>query len=105
MLLPLAAEPFLVPTDRDMLPSERRELFVRTAPVCSATAAATTSRPCRSSITSLPTPTNYWCPRWPAVKGRIRDGRDGKISLCVLDERWPFAYLSRSTPTRLSNAT
>ena len=20
-------------------------------------------------------------------------GRDGKVSLCILDERWPFAYL------------
>ena len=28
-LLPLAPEPFIAPTDRDMLPSERRE-FVRT---------------------------------------------------------------------------
>ena len=28
MLLPLASEPYTAPTDRDMLPSERRE-FVR----------------------------------------------------------------------------
>ena len=32
-LLPLAAEPFAAPTDRDMLPSERRE-FVRTHRTC-----------------------------------------------------------------------
>lgn len=32
-LLPLAAEPFAPPTDRDMLPSERRE-FVRSHRTC-----------------------------------------------------------------------
>ena len=32
-LLPLASEPFTAPTDRDMLPSERRE-FVRTHRTC-----------------------------------------------------------------------
>ena len=33
MLLPLAPEPFTAPTDRDLLPSERRE-FVRTHRTC-----------------------------------------------------------------------
>jgi hypothetical protein len=33
MLLPLATEPFTPPTDRDMLPSERRA-FVRTHRTC-----------------------------------------------------------------------
>ncbi len=33
MLLPLATEPFTAPTDRGMLPSERRE-FVRTHRTC-----------------------------------------------------------------------
>ena len=33
MLLPISAEPFVAPTDRDMLPSERR-LFVRTHRTC-----------------------------------------------------------------------
>ena len=33
VLLPLATEPFTPPTDRDMLPSERRE-FVRTHRTC-----------------------------------------------------------------------
>ena len=32
-LLPLAEQPFAIPTDRDMLPSERRE-FVRTHRTC-----------------------------------------------------------------------
>ena len=32
-ILPLALEPFTCPTDRDMLPSERRE-FVRTHRTC-----------------------------------------------------------------------
>lgn len=33
LLLPLEPEPFTAPTDRDMLPSERRE-FVRTHRTC-----------------------------------------------------------------------
>ena len=33
MLLPLSTEPFTAPTDRDMLPSERRT-FVRTHRTC-----------------------------------------------------------------------
>jgi hypothetical protein len=33
VLLPINSEPFVVPTDRDMLPSERR-LFVRTHRTC-----------------------------------------------------------------------
>ena len=33
MLLPLATEAFTAPTDRDLLPSERRE-FVRTHRTC-----------------------------------------------------------------------
>ena len=33
MLLPLAPEPFTAPTDRDLLPSERRT-FVRTHRTC-----------------------------------------------------------------------
>lgn len=33
MLLPLASEPFTIPTDRDLLPSERRA-FVRTHRTC-----------------------------------------------------------------------
>ena len=33
MLLPISPEPFVAPTDRDMLPSERR-LFVRTHRTC-----------------------------------------------------------------------
>ncbi len=36
-------------------------------------------------------------------KARVIE-RDGKVSLCVLDERWPFA-ICRSTPTRPSTQT
>jgi hypothetical protein len=29
-----------------------------------------------------------------AARGKVRAvARDGKVGLCVLDERWPFAYL------------
>lgn len=31
MLLPIASEPFLAPTDRDMLPSERSKFVAGTA--------------------------------------------------------------------------
>ena len=43
------------------------------------------------------------------MRGRAKAkavARSGKVSLCVLDERWPFAYLqvycdARSRPTRI----
>ena len=92
LILPLAPEPFTCPTDRDMLPSERRE-FVRTHRTCVfGYARRTTAPPCRSCTTSPPTTTSSWCRRWRPRQGPAV-ARNPKVSLCVLDERWPFAFL------------
>ncbi len=71
----------------------KRLSCVPTAPVCTATGACTTARPCRSSTTSPPMTTSCWCRRWRRAARPTSLHRDGKVSLCVLDEHWPFAYL------------
>src|SRR6516162_468407 len=65
MLLPLAAEPYTAPTDRDLLPSERRE-FVRTHRTCVFGYRRRNDGPAMSVVYYIPTDT---------------------------DERWPFSYL------------
>jgi PPOX class probable F420-dependent enzyme len=93
MLLPLATKPFLVPTDRDMLPSERRD-FVRTHRTCVFGYRRRNDGPAMSIVYYIPTDTDELLVSTMAGRGKARViGRDGKISLCVLDERWPFAYL------------
>lgn len=93
LLLPLAAEPFTVPTDRDMLPSERRE-FVRTHRTCVFGYRRRHDGPAMSIVYYIPTDGDELLVSTMAGRGKERVvARDGKISLCVLDERWPFAYL------------
>lgn len=93
MLIPLAAEPFTVPTDRDMLPSERRE-FVRTHRTCVFGYRRRHDGPAMSIVYYIPTDTGELLVSTMAGRGKERVvARDGKVSLCVLDERWPFAYL------------
>lgn len=93
MLLPLAAEPFTVPTDRDMLPSERRE-FVRTHRTCVYGYRRRHDGPAMSIVYYVPTEDDDLLVSTMAGRGKARAvARDGKVSLCVLDERWPFAYL------------
>ena len=53
-LLPLVTEPFVAPTDRDMLPSERRE-FVRTHRTCVFGYARQTEGPAMSVVYYIPT--------------------------------------------------
>ncbi|MEX2206385.1 MAG: pyridoxamine 5'-phosphate oxidase family protein [Myxococcota bacterium] len=92
-LLPLASEPFIVPTDRDMLPSERRE-FVRTHRTCVFGYARRGDGPSMSITYFIPTDKDELL--ISTMRGRAKAraaGRNGKVSLCVLDERWPFAYL------------
>ena len=92
-LLPLAAEPFTVPTDRDLLPSERRE-FVRTHRTCIYGYARKSDGPAMSVVYYIPTDTDELL--ISTMRGRAKArvvGRDGKTSLCILDERWPFSYL------------
>jgi hypothetical protein len=93
MLLPLAREPLTVPTDRDLLPSERRE-FVRTHRTCVFGYRRKNDGPGMSVVYYIPTDDDELLVSTMAGRGKARViARDGKVSLCVLDERWPFAYL------------
>lgn len=93
MLLPLAAEPFTIPTDREMLPSERRE-FVRTHRTCVYGYRRRHDGPAMSVVYYIPTENDDLLVSTMAGRGKARVvERDGKVALCVLDERWPFAYL------------
>jgi hypothetical protein len=93
MLLPIATEPFLAPTDREMLPSERRS-FVRTHRTCVFGHRRLRDGPAMSVVYYIPTDDDELLVSTMAARGKARAvTRDGKVSLCVLDERWPFAYL------------
>jgi len=93
MLLPMAQEPFTAPTDRDMLPSERRA-FVRTHRTCVFGYGRRSDGPAMSIVYYIPTDGDELLVSTMAPRGKARAvARDGKVSLCVLDERWPFAYL------------
>lgn len=91
--LPLAQQPFVAPTDRDMLPSERRE-FVRTHRTCIYGYARRADGPSMSVVYYIPTDQDELL--ISTMRGRSKTkavARTGKVSLCILDERWPFAYL------------
>ena len=92
-LLPLAAEPLTPPTDRDMLPSERRE-FVLTHRTCVFGYGRQKDGPAMSVVYYIPTDSDELLVSTmrPRAKARAVD-RNSKVSLCVLDERWPFSYL------------
>ena len=93
MLLPLAPEPFTAPTDRDMLPSERRE-FVRTHRTCIFGYARRHDGPAMSVVYYVPTDDDELLVSTMAGRSKaLAVARDPKVSLCVLDERWPFTYL------------
>ena len=92
VILPLAS-PSAVPTDRDMLPSERRE-FVRTRRTCVFGYRRRADGPAMSIVYFVPTTDDELLVS--TMRGRAKAKtvrRDGKVSLCVLDERWPFSYL------------
>jgi PPOX class probable F420-dependent enzyme len=93
MLLPLAPEPFTAPTDRDLLPSERRE-FVRTHRTCVFGYRRRGDGPAMSVVYYVPTDDDELLVSTMGDRGKARAvARDPKVSLCVLDERWPFAFL------------
>lgn len=92
-LLPLAAEPFIAPTDRDMTPSERRT-FVRTHRTCILGYARRHHGPSMSVVYYIPTDEDELLVSTMAGRAKAKVvARNGKISLCILDERWPFAYV------------
>lgn len=93
MLLPLAAEPYVPPSDRDMLPSERRE-FVLTHRTCIFGYGRKNDGPSMSVVYYIPTDDGQLLVSTMGVRSKARAvARNPKVSLCVLDERWPFAYL------------
>src|SRR6201987_1198284 len=93
MLRPLASEPSTAPADRDMRPSERRE-FVRTHRTCVFGYRRRHDGPAMSIVYYVPTDTDELLVSTMAGRGKARVvERDGKVSLCVLDERWPFTFL------------
>jgi hypothetical protein len=92
-ILPLAETPFLPPDDRDMLPSERRD-FVLTHRTCVFGTTRRADGPAMSIVYYLPTDTGELLVSTMRNRGKAKVvARDPKVSLCVLDERWPFNYL------------
>src|SRR3984957_8118343 len=92
-LLPLSKDPFQPPTDRDMLPSERRE-FVRPPRPCLFGYARQSDGPAMSIVYYIPADNDDLYVATMADRAKAKAvARDGKVSLCVLDETWPFAYL------------
>jgi hypothetical protein len=93
MLLPLVAEPFIAPTDREMLPSERRA-FVLTHRTCVFGYRRLHDGPGMSVVYYIPTDSDELLVSTMAGRAKERViATDGKVSMCVLDERWPFAYV------------
>jgi PPOX class probable F420-dependent enzyme len=93
MLLPPASDPFTAPTDREMLPSERRT-FVRTHRTCVFAYPRLHDGPALSVVYYAPTDGDELLVSTMAGRGKAHAvGRNPKVSLCVLDERWPFTYL------------
>jgi len=100
-LLPLSSEPFVAPTDRDMLPSERRA-FVRSHRTCVFGYARRADGPSMSIVYYIPTDGDELLVS--TMRGRAKAkvvARGGKVSLCILDERWLFAYLQVYCDARL----
>ena len=76
-----------------MLPSERRE-FVRTHRTCIFGYGRRHDGPAMSVVYYIPTDNDELLVSTMAARGKARAvARNGKVSLCILDERWPFAYL------------
>jgi PPOX class probable F420-dependent enzyme len=93
MLLPFHPEPFTAPTDRDMLPSERRQ-FVHTHRTCVFGYPRRNDGPAMSVVYYVPTEDDELLVSTMAGRSKaLAVARSPKVSLCVLDERWPFTYL------------
>src|SRR5262249_28964341 len=96
--------PYTAPTDRDMLPSERRE-FVRTHRTCVFGYRRRNDGPAMSVAYYIPTDTDELLVSTMAGRGKARViRRDGKVGVCILDERWPFTYLQVYADATLDHA-
>ena len=93
LILPLSTEPFAAPTDRDMQPSERRA-FVRTHRTCVFGTSRRAHGPAMSIVYYVPTDGDELLVSTMSERSKAKVvARDGKASLCILDESWPFTYL------------
>ncbi len=92
MLLPITPKLFSAPSDRDMSPSERR-LIVRTHRTCVLGYPRLDDGPATSVVYYVPTDEDELLVSTMAGAKARAVVRNPKISLCVLDERWPFVYL------------
>jgi hypothetical protein len=92
-LLPLSTTPFEVPTDRDMLPSERR-IFVETHRTCVLAYARRADGPAQSVVYYVPTDEDELLVSTMHARAKAKAvQRLGKVSVLVLDEKWPLSYL------------
>jgi catechol 2,3-dioxygenase-like lactoylglutathione lyase family enzyme len=92
-MLPLSTTPFEVPTDRDMLPSERR-VFVETHRTCVLAYARRDDGPAQSVVYYVPTDGGELLVSTMHARAKTKAvERLGKVSVLVLDERWPVGYL------------
>lgn len=92
-LLPISREPFKLPTDRDMLPSERR-LFVNTHRTCVVSYARRNDGPAQSVVYDVPTDEGELLIATMGSRAKAKAvERLGKVSVLVLDEQWPVGYL------------
>ncbi len=88
-----ASAPFVPPADRDMLPSERRK-FVLTHHSCVYGFARKTDGPAMSLVGYIPTTTGELFISTMRDRGKARAAaRDGKASICVIDEEQRGSYL------------
>ncbi|HEY6426966.1 MAG TPA: pyridoxamine 5'-phosphate oxidase family protein [Acidimicrobiales bacterium] len=89
----MSKDPFQAPTDRDMLPSERRS-FVRTHRTCVFGYGRRADGPAMSVVYYIPADNDDLFVATMADRAKAKAvARNGKISLCILDETWPFSYL------------
>ncbi|HEY5877252.1 MAG TPA: pyridoxamine 5'-phosphate oxidase family protein [Ilumatobacteraceae bacterium] len=92
-LLPFSTEPFLLPTDRDMLPSERRQ-FVNTHRTCVLAYSRRNDGPAQSVVYYIPTDDGELLISTMGTRAKTKAvERLGKVSVLVLDEQWPVGYL------------
>src|SRR6202035_3352247 len=93
LLLPLSKVPFQAPTDRDMSPSERR-LFVATHRTCVFGYGRRWDGPAMSVVYYIPSENGDLFVSTMAERAKAKAvAQNPKVSLCILDETWPFAYL------------
>jgi hypothetical protein len=87
-----------------MLPSERRE-FVRSHRTCVFGYGRRNDGPAMSIVYYIPTDSDELLVSTMRERAKAKAvGRGPKVSLCILDERWPFAYLQVYCDARVDDA-